>query len=311
MQCAGDCIINACLVFCRVGEMPKGCYYKPQLVPHTMALLDAYRVIYKHTNGGQTLPKPQQGQGDDNGDGTKDSEGTDEDGQAPFDKHLTPGKGRGKTANEAIDERNKVEWDSAVTAARHTMKAMGAGSAGLDRIFGQITEPEYDWISVLRTSFNRVVGMGRETWEHLDPEFVIRGIGAPGRLNYGAGSVVVANDSSGSIDDNMLSTFMGHTGVIIDDVKPKELIVTQCDDRIHQWKQIDNGGELPKKVLGGGGTSFVPVFDRIETEQIQPDVLVYFTDCFGMYPRTAPAYPVIWASITKDSDLGIISPTIR
>ena len=84
MQCAGDCIINACLVFCRVGEMPKGCYYKPHLVPHTMALLDAYRVIYKHTNGGQTLPKPQQGQGGGKGDGkgdTKDSEGTDGDGQ--------------------------------------------------------------------------------------------------------------------------------------------------------------------------------------------------------------------------------------
>ena len=294
MQCCADCIINATLVFCHVGEMPKGCYYKPHIVPHTMALLDAYRVIYKQTNGGASLPK--QGEGEN----TKDSEGEDDDGQGPFDQHLTPGQGRGKEVNEAINERSKVEWDAAVTAARHTMKAMGMGSAGIDRLFGKVTEPDYDWFSVLRTCFNRVVGAGRQTWEHLDPEFVIRGIGAPGRLSYGAGFVAVAVDSSGSIDDSMLATFMGHAGIIIDDVKPKELLVTQCDDMIHQWEHIQSGAELPKKVLGGGGTSFVPVFDRIEREHLTPDVLVYFTDMYGTFPSKPPSYPVIWASITPN-----------
>lgn len=298
MQCAGDCILNALLVYCRVGEMPKGCYYKPHLVPHTMALLDAYRVIYKTTNGGATLPKPQPGTGGD-GEGTNDSD-VDGDDQAPFDQHLTPGTGRGKTPNEAIDERSKVEWEAAITAARHTMKAMGVGSAGIDRMFGKVTEPEYDWISVLRTCFNRVVGMGRQTWESLDPEFVIRGIGAPDRLSYGAGFVAIAVDSSGSIDDSMLDTFMGHVGVIVDDVKPRELLVGQCDDMIHQWQYIQSGAELPKKVLGGGGTSFVPVFDRIEREQLTPDVLVYFTDMYGTFPSKPPSYPVIWASITEN-----------
>lgn len=301
MQCAADCIINAGLVYCRVGEMPKGCYFKPHLVPHTMALLDAYRVIYKSTNGGQSLPKPNNLTNDSDDDGDGDGNGnTDDDDQAPFDQHLTPGQGRGKTANEAIDERNKVEWNAAVTAARHTMKAMGTGSAGLDRMFGKVTEPEYDWISVLRTCFNKTVGMGRQTWEWLDPEFVIRGIGAPGRLNYGAGFVIAGSDSSGSISDEMLSTFMGHTGVIIDDVRPRELLTFQCDDKIHEWRYIQSGAELPKKVLGNGGTSFVPVFERIEREQLMPDVLVYFTDMYGLFPSKPPPYPVIWASITEN-----------
>lgn len=297
MQCAADCIINATLVHCHVGEIPKGCYYKPHVVPFTMGLLDAYRVIYKDTKGGKGLPKPQDFTNDSD---EADNHDADGDQQAPFDEHLPPGKGRGKEPNEAMSERNKVEWDTAVTAARHTMRAMGAGSSGLDRVFGKVTEPEYDWISVLRHCFNRTIGTGRETWEHLDPEFVIRGIGAPGRLSYGAGFVVVADDSSGSIDDAMLSTFMGHTGVIIDDVKPKELLVIQCDDRIHQWQYIETGSELPNKVLGGGGTSFTPVFDRIEKEQLKPDVLIYFTDMFGTFPSKSPPYPVIWASITKE-----------
>jgi predicted metal-dependent peptidase len=305
MQCAGDCIINATLVFCRVGEMPKGCYYKPHIVPHTMALLDAYRVIFKYSKGGKGLPKNEDFT---NNSDEADNHDTDNDDQAPFDQHLTPGKGRGKTPNEAIDERNKVEWDAAVTAARHTMKAMGIGSAGLDRMFGKTTEPDYDWVSVLRHSFNKIVGVGRETWEFLDPEFVVRGIGAPGRLNYGAGFVGIAVDSSGSIDDNMLSTFMSHTGVIVDDVRPKELLITQCDDRIHQWQYIENGSELPRKVLGGGGTDFRPVFDRIDREQLRPDVLIYFTDCFGSYPQNPPPYPIIWASITPEEQLSSWRP---
>jgi predicted metal-dependent peptidase len=289
MQAAGDCIINAGLVFCRVGEMPEGCYYKPQIVPYTMSLLEAYRVLYKHTNGGEGLPK--------NTNDSDEGEGKDEDGQGPFDQHLTPGKGRGKTPVEAIGERNQVQWDAAVTAARHTMKAMGTGSDGLDRMFGKITEPEYDWISVLRHCFNKSIGHGRQTWEHLDPEFVIRGIGAPGRLNYGAGFVAIADDSSGSIDQAMLDTFMGHVGVIVDDVKPKELLVAQCDDRIHEWEHVTDGSQLKRKVKGGGGTDFRPVFDRIEKEELKPDVLIYFTDMDGHFPSYAPTYPVIWASI--------------
>jgi predicted metal-dependent peptidase len=304
MQCAADCIINAGLVYCRVGEMPEGCYYKPYLVPHTMALLDAYRVIYKQSNGGATLPKSQPGKGKGG-----DSDLTnDSDDQAPFDQHLTPGQGRGKTANEAIDERSKVEWDAAVTAARHTMKAMGVGSAGLDRMFSKVTEPEYDWVSALRHIFTKTVGMGRQTWEYLDPEFVIRGIGAPGRLGYGAGFVAIAIDSSGSIDQSMLDTFMGHIGVIVDDVRPRELLVIQCDDIIHEWEHVQDGSQLKRKVKGGGGTSFVPVFERIEAEQLTPDVLIYFTDCCGLYPKNPPPYPIIWSSITPENQLSSYRP---
>jgi predicted metal-dependent peptidase len=65
---------------------------------------------------------------------------------------------------------------------------------------------------------------------------------------------------------------------------------------------------LPRKVLGGGGTSFIPVFERIEAEQLRPDVLVYFTDCFGLYPKNVPQYPVIWASITPEAQLGTYRP---
>ena len=47
-------------------------------------------------------------------------------------------------------------------------------------------------------------------------------------------------------------------------------------------------------MAGGGGTSFLPVFDWIAGRGLRPDLLVYFTDAEGEFPRRAPDYPVIW-----------------
>lgn len=50
---------------------------------------------------------------------------------------------------------------------------------------------------------------------------------------------------------------------------------------------------LPREIGGGGGTRFMPVFDWIAHAQGRPDLLLYFTDAEGEFPRHAPAYPVI------------------
>jgi len=49
---------------------------------------------------------------------------------------------------------------------------------------------------------------------------------------------------------------------------------------------------------GGGGTSFVPVFQWIEDKGLRPDALVYLTDMMGTFPDEPPPYPVIWGSIS-------------
>ena len=54
---------------------------------------------------------------------------------------------------------------------------------------------------------------------------------------------------------------------------------------------------IPKEVMvhGGGGTSFVPVFDRLnELEQAgdKIDALLYLTNGKGEYPKDKPDYPV-------------------
>jgi predicted metal-dependent peptidase len=49
-------------------------------------------------------------------------------------------------------------------------------------------------------------------------------------------------------------------------------------------------------VPGRGGTSFVPVFEKIKEMNIKPDALVYLTDGYGTFPSD-PGYHVLWGSI--------------
>jgi len=52
--------------------------------------------------------------------------------------------------------------------------------------------------------------------------------------------------------------------------------------------------QLPTDLEGGGGTDFRPVFDWVEHENRSPNMLVYFTDAEGDFPKVPPNYPVIW-----------------
>ena len=71
-----------------------------------------------------------------------------------------------------------------------------------------------------------------------------------------------------------------------------------CDDHIAEnapWEfEPWDTMQLPAGIAGGGGTDFRPVFDWVEHENRSPNMLVYFTDAEGDFPKTPPNYPVIW-----------------
>ena len=50
---------------------------------------------------------------------------------------------------------------------------------------------------------------------------------------------------------------------------------------------------------GGGGTSFIPVFEYIEKNDLRPDALIYLTDLAGRFPEHEPDFPVIWGAICE------------
>ena len=284
---AADYVINAQLVTAKIGSMPKGALHWPTKINGDMGVLDAYRLLWewkkKGGKGGQTS-KPCDGQGPDSG--------------KSFDKVLRPGEGRGKSANKAISERNNAEWDTAITAAMESAKKRGQLPANLERLFAKRLSPQADWRDLFMLAVSRKIGNDRYTWTHLDQQLAYRNIGCPGRTTYGCELVVIAVDTSGSINQHTLDVFLAETTALLEQAKPKRVIFAQCDAEIHEWDTVDGTDDLfGRKLKGGGGTSFVPVFERIESEGLEPDLLVYLTDLMGEFPAKAPSYPVIWGCI--------------
>ena len=119
-------------------------------------------------------------------------------------------------------------------------------------------------------------------------------------------TLYIALDTSGSCSGQTMERFVrelrGMLMEISGEITFENIILLQCDTKIHgekrfQWaEQLQLEEQYP--VFGFGGTSFQPVFTRIEQlreeENLEPDCLIYFTDGCGEYPEKPPEYPVIF-----------------
>lgn len=283
MNCAEDYVINAILTESKVGEFPKDSAGKPLgLLDTAIATsksnsLDTYRSIFKKSP----------------------------ESKSRFDVHLAPGTSIGKDPTTATADRNQAQWDTEVAAAISAARAMGRLSLELDRALSEILEPKVDWREQIKALFARKVGSGTFDWARPDRRLITRDIYAPGRSGYGAGTVVVGIDTSGSIGKLELDMFMAEMAGILEDVRPKRLVIVWCDAKVHRVDEAEEPTDLnvirAKGAPGGGGTAFEPVFDYVEKNGLEPEALVYLTDGMGSFPKRAPKYPVIWGSIYAPS----------
>ncbi len=125
-------------------------------------------------------------------------------------------------------------------------------------------------------------------------------------------SVVIAIDTSGSCMDR-LKDFWTETLEIFREISTQASIdrlhYLECDADINEEKEYTSVEELGlsenryHSFKGYGGTSFVPVFEKIreyEEDGEKIDFMVYFTDGEGDYPFGDPGYPVYFVFSDKE-----------
>lgn len=305
MNKAEDLVINDALMESNVGSMPKAsdalikalgekgqgltpgkpfCVHDKAIATAADSALDAYRKLYEDAKAnGQIQEISYEG----------------------FDGHLDPGQSQGKDPGQAAQERNKSEWDTQIAAAANSARAQGKLPAGLERLFNDLLNPKVDWREHIRALFARKVGSGSFDWRRPDRRLIVRDIYAPGPSGHGAGTIVVGVDTSGSIGQRELDMFFAEMAGILEDLRPKRLLVMWCDAKVHRVDELEDAADLNsvrcKGAPGGGGTSFNPVFAEIDSMGLEPDALVYLTDGMGSFPEQAPRYAVIWGSILEQS----------
>jgi predicted metal-dependent peptidase len=134
---------------------------------------------------------------------------------------------------------------------------------------------------------------------HGDRRHIARGLYLPSLRSETLGPVVVAVDTSGSIDDATLAAFSAEVTAIMDEVAPEAIHVVYCDEAVAGTETYHAGDVIALTPRGGGGTAFRPVFDWIARSDIQPVCAIYLTDLDGDDFGPAPDYPVLWVSTGK------------
>jgi predicted metal-dependent peptidase len=240
-----------------------------------------------------------QDQDQDQGQGQGNDQGKDEDDKPDFSKPglvLDAINEDGSALTDA--DRREAEADMQVKIIQAATIATKAGqdAAGFERLVEDAKNPREDWVEVLRRFIQQNVQTQADpTWSKLNRRAFALGTMLPGRTKEGMGELLIAIDTSGSMDDLLVGKSIAELKAILEDTSYETVTVMACDDYVRWHATFDKGEDPVIRVPGGGGTAFSPVWRKAEALGLTPGACVYFTDldCYDFGEE--PEYPVLWA----------------
>ncbi|OLN26971.1 hypothetical protein DVDV_2356 [Desulfovibrio sp. DV] len=194
--------------------------------------------------------------------------------------------------SERRDLTEKLRQD--VNQSRRAAAAMGNMPAGLERFLVELARPKLDWATLLRR-FILARAVSDYSWSPPSRRHVHMGLYLPSPRSMTLGDVVLAIDTSGSVDEALLAAFYAELSAILD-VCDTRLLVYCCDAAVGEARIFTRIDPPPAFVpTGGGGTDFRPVFAKVEADGLNPACLIYCTDLACDRFPAEPPYPVLWA----------------
>lgn len=228
----------------------------------------------------------------------EDGDGSDDGSNPQGEVRPSPTGDSDTTDPNAQPHQTESDWQQLTKQALQAAKSQGKLPAGMLRDLESATKPIVDWRSLLRR-YMQDITTADYSWSQPNRRYLTSGLYLPSLRSHACGKIAIAVDTSGSIDAITLAQFAGEMQGIIDDMQPSSVDVLYCDAAVHRVDTFERGDPLEMHPAGGGGTSFVPVFEHFDQPDAEsPVVLVYFTDMYGSFPDAAD-YPVIWASTSS------------
>jgi len=264
----------------------------------------------KGAEGGDSSSDQGDSSSDQSQDSDSDSEGAQADSGVPWGEVLDGVDEDG----ELLDESGKAEEQRSVAAAvnqaAQAERKAGKGSIGQARdMIDSLKGDSQPWNEILRDALRDSV-VTDQTYARPNRRLLSRGLVLPSNVTDPTGELVIAVDTSCSLDDHELSIISHHIDDIVDDIKPTKTYVVYCDFTINHVDEFDRGDDIVLKMHGGGGTAFNPPFNWCEHNDVSPNALVYFTDgmaevgpsAYHGNEFTVPDYPVFWLSNYADPE---------
>jgi predicted metal-dependent peptidase len=188
------------------------------------------------------------------------------------------------------------EWQVAVAQAEQAARTRGELPEGLARVVETIQHPQQDWREVL-CSFVSTVARNDYSWSRPNRRYLWQGLYLPGFHSDELGEIVIAVDTSGSVNNRQLGQFAEAVNDILEAYDCAVTVLyhdTKVQD-VHHRQSSD--GPLTLTPVGGGGTSHVCIFDWLNQSAITPACVICLTDLETRFPDEVPMMPVLWAVI--------------
>ena len=266
---AGDYVINRDLKDQHIGRMPKvGLYDDKYRENYTDEIYDdlftkqkkVQKTLDMHID--ELVKKIDENQKKGGGQGDKDGNGKDK-GPVPLTK----------------EEKEQLK-DEIKNAVLQAAQVAGAGNVpgGVKRLIKDLTEPKMDWRTMLDQQITSVI-KNDFTW--MKPSRKAWDVDAilPGLKNDTTVDVCVAIDTSGSISDKQLKTFLSEVQGIMSQYTDYKIQVWCFDTEVHNPEMFTPDKDLADYKLGGyGGTDFMANWEFMKAEGIEPKKLIVFTD---------------------------------
>lgn len=276
---AADYVVNDVITHIKdksLVELPVGALVDDKY--HNMNMREVYRLLKDECDdgdGGGGSQEPNRGKQGNGSGGSEPQDG--EGGGYKFDDHDIDGASHGATAEEIKEIDTKID-----RALREGALLAGRLGANLPRSITELLEPKIDWRAELREFVSSSTkGKDEFTWRKFNRRLVPNDIYLPTVENETIGEIVVAIDTSGSIDQAQINAFASELASICEAVEPEAVRVLWWDTMVHgEQRFADNyqniGGML--KPQGGGGTRVGCVSDYINKHKVNAECVLVFTD---------------------------------
>jgi predicted metal-dependent peptidase len=197
--------------------------------------------------------------------------------------------GAPSSANPLKAQRAKElerHWREALEQAAAVARGQGKEPLGALRSLTGAGAAKLDW----RTLLWRFLTRTPTDFTHFDRRFIYQGQYLEA-LESDSVRVFVCMDTSGSVDDEQIKTFVAEVLSIARAYPQATIRAYYADAALYPGFDLESEWREPE---GGGGTDFRPFFEHLETLSLDNAVAVYLTDGFGDFPTRAPSCPTLW-----------------
>ena len=210
-----------------------------------------------------------------------------------FDEHDWEG------AEQLSDEEKHELARDIDEAVRQGALLAGKMGKSVGRSIEDLLKPQVDWREVLREFITSTcAGSDYSTWRRPNRRYISAGYYMPSGISERVEELVIAIDTSGSIQQRQLTMFLSEVKSVCETVRPQRVRLLYWDtqvsgDEIYTTEKLDTLVKSTKP-SGGGGTDIDCVPAYLTEHKINAQAAIVLTDGYlgGSWGKWS--MPVLW-----------------